>query len=206
MLDREFDDRPEWLDVSRETFEALWRFADLVRHWTQRINLISPGTVPQLWERHVLDSAQLYFQIKTARVWVDLGSGGGFPGIVLAILARNTATRFHLVESDQRKAAFLRKAASDMGLNVQIHAARAEQLVPLEADIVTARALAPLESLLPLVARHLAPNGIAILPKGVKAAEEIAQARTAWTFDLAQRASMTDPLAQILTFENLRHV
>lgn len=199
---------PDWLNVSRETFDALVRFAELTTHWTSRINLISPATIPAIWMRHVIDSAQLFQQAVDGRTWVDLGSGGGFPGIVMAILAREKQPdwRVNLVESDQRKIAFLRKAAQELDLQVALHALRSETLPPMQAQTVTARALAPLPDLLTHVSRHLAPGGRAILPKGARARDEVDLARKAWTFDLQSLPSHTDPTAQILIIENLRHV
>ena len=182
-------------------------FAELVLQWTAKINLISPGTIPSLWQRHILDSAQLFALAKDGNTWVDLGSGGGFPGIVLAIMAKHSQPdwRFSFLESDQRKTAFLRKAGQELGLTLCLHAARAEMVAPAAATTLTARALAPLPDLLSLVHRHLAPGGRAILPKGARAEEEIALARRTWSFDLDLVQSRTDPTAQILMIENLRH-
>lgn len=207
MADPGLRSQPDWLDVSRETIERLEQFADLVVQWTARINLISASTIPRIWNRHILDSAQLYRFGAQGSSWVDLGTGGGFPGIVLAILARDQHpdTRFHLVESDQRKVAFLRKAAQQFDLSVDCHAARAEVVAPLGAQTITARALAPLGDLLSMVSRHLAPGGRAILPKGARAGDEIDLARRRWSFDLSVEASHTDPDAQILLIENLTH-
>jgi 16S rRNA (guanine527-N7)-methyltransferase len=208
MVDRATSLLPDWLDVSRETFEALLHFADMVEQWTARINLISPATVPDLWNRHVLDSAQLFEYAGSGTIWGDFGSGAGFPGLVLAILAKEKRPdlRFHLVESDQRKSAFLRKAVMDLSLPAQIHAQRAEKLSPLAAQIISARALASLSELFPLLAPHLAAGGQAIFPKGAKAMEEVDLARKTWHFDLSTAPSHTDPRAQILMIENLRHV
>lgn len=199
---------PPWLSVSDETLELLGRLEALVRQWTARINLISPASIPDIWNRHILDSAQLFRLAAPGALWVDLGSGGGFPGIVLAILARELepGRRFHLVESDQRKTAFLRKAVQELGLSVDLHPKRVEMVPPLGAETVTARALAPLVDLLPLVHRHMLPSGRAILPKGARAQEEIARAREVWHFDLTVEPSRTEAQSQILVIENLRHV
>jgi 16S rRNA (guanine527-N7)-methyltransferase len=181
--------QPDWLCVSRETVEALEEFANLVLQWTARINLISPSTTPDIWGRHILDSAQLFQLAAPGASWVDLGTGGGFPGVVLAILAKeiDPNRRFQFVESDQRKSAFLRKACQHLGLPAICHASRAEAIGPLAAETITARALAPLVDLLSLVERHLAPGGRAILPKGAKAMDEIELARKRWSFDLTRR-------------------
>lgn len=196
------------LDVSRETEERLTRFAALVAQWTPHINLIAASTVPDIMSRHIADSAQLAALAPPGWThWADLGSGGGFPGIVIAILAAETAptARITLVESDQRKATFLRTAIRTLALTATVHAARAETLAPLGADILSARALAPLTQLLPLALRHLAPGGIALFPKGRRATEEIAAARAAWRFTLTQHPSLTDPEAQILQLQDIAH-
>lgn len=195
-------------DVSRETEERLAAFAALVARWTPRINLVSPATIPELATRHIADSAQLFpLAGPNWRHWADLGSGGGFPGIVIAILARDTRpdARITLVESDRRKSAFLQTAARELGLPVTVHAARAETLPPLGADILSARALAPLSQLLPLALRHLAPGGRALFPKGRRAAEEVDEARRTWSFQLRTHPSQTDPQARILDIEGLAH-
>lgn len=208
MADLCFEDLPSWLDVSRETFADLGIFVKLVRQWTGHINLISPATVPEIWSRHVLDSAQLFDAHPKSGHWVDLGSGGGFPGIVLAILAKHRAPglRFSLVESDRRKGEFLRKASRELALQVVVCPNRAETLAPCSADVVTARAMAPLNDLLTHVHRHMAETGVAILPKGSRADEEIAAALKIWRFDLSLGASHTDPNAKILRIVNLSHV
>ena len=111
------------IDVSRETYDNLRAFEELVRKWTVKINLISPTTIGQIWDRHIVDSVQVWAQApENATSWVDIGSGGGFPGIVLAILAKELRPEmaFTLIESDQRKCAFLRTAARELGLNVKV--------------------------------------------------------------------------------------
>ncbi len=193
-------------DVSRETSGRLAAFAALVARWTPRINLISAGTVPLIQTRHIADSAQLFPLAPPGfRHWADLGSGGGFPGIVVAIIAaeRNPDAAFTLVESDARKAAFLRIAARELRLAVTVVHSRIETLEPLGADVVSARALGPLPQLLGLVGRHLAPDGVAILPKGRGAAAEIDAARASWRFDLSETPSKTDPEARLLRIERI---
>lgn len=194
------------VDVSRETSDRLEAFAALVAKWTPKINLIAPGTVAEIESRHIEDSAQLYALAPPGfRHWADLGSGGGFPGIVIAILAaeHDPTACVTLVESDQRKATFLRTALRELGLSATVASDRIEALAPLQADVVSARALGPLPTLLGLVARHLAPEGRAILPKGRGAAAEVAAARASWRFDLAETPSKTDPEARILRIERI---
>jgi 16S rRNA (guanine527-N7)-methyltransferase len=171
-------------------------YAALIARWSPRINLVAPGDLPRLWERHIADAAQLVPLIPPgSRSIADLGSGAGLPGLVLAIL---TGLPTHLVERDRRKAAFLREAIRAAAAPATVHAADAATLSPLHADLVTARALAPLPALLPLVARHLAPGGAALLPKGVAADAELTAAAPLWTMRIERFPSRTDPAATIL--------
>mgnify|MGYP000285718702 CR=1 FL=1 len=194
------------VDVSRETIQNLEDFAVLVTKWTPKINLIAKGSVPDIWDRHIIDSVQLYrFAPKVYEKWADLGSGGGFPGIILAILAKEKQPNAHftLIESDQRKSTFLRTAARELRLSITVIAERIEQTAPLGADVVSARALAPLPSLLPLVGRHMRDGGICLLHKGKQAAQEVADAKNDWSFDLEDHASMTDPEARLLIIQRI---
>ena len=166
------------LDVSRETLGKLESFVALVESWQPKINLISTRSVGDIWHRHVFDCAQLLPLIpNTCRVLVDLGSGGGFPGVVLAILG---VRGVNLVESDQRKAVFLREALRTTGAVGVVHMARAEDLPPIGADVITARALAPLNKLMPLAARHLNPSGICLFHKGANVVSELTATRKIW--------------------------
>ncbi|MBI2235872.1 MAG: 16S rRNA (guanine(527)-N(7))-methyltransferase RsmG [Magnetospirillum sp.] len=184
------------LGVSRETTERLGAYADLLVKWQARINLVGPDTLPQLWRRHMLDSAQLLALIPpTARRVVDLGSGAGFPGLVLALLG---APDVHLVESDARKCAFLREAARVGGTPVTVINRRIEQVPPLAADVVTARALAPLARLLEWAAPHLAPGGICLFLKGRGSEDELTQASKDWNITLDRVPSLSDPSGLIL--------
>lgn len=196
-------------NVSRETLQRLTLYADLLRHWTRRINLISASTVDALWQRHFLDSAQVFdIAPPQARTWLDLGSGGGFPGLVIAVMAAECRPdlRITLVESDQRKAAFLRRVARETGVGAVVLAERAEALPPQRADVVSARALAPLDKLLGFAERHLSPGGTALFPKGARAAGEIKTARKSWQFALDLRPSLTDDKAAILKITELSRV
>lgn len=187
--------------VSRETLARLEAFAALLVRWNKTINLVAPATVPDLWHRHILDSAQLWpLRPGNAKVWADLGTGGGFPGLVCAILGHEQDIIFHLIESDRRKAAFLREAARVAGIAPMIHAARIEAVAPVGADVVTARALAPLDRLAPLVARHRAPGGTVLLLKGRAAAQELTEAAAQWHGTPERFRSGTDPEASILRF------
>lgn len=193
------------LSVSDETLAALRGFDAALRKWSNAINLVSPSTLTESWERHILDSAQLFALVpEGARHWADLGAGGGLPGLVIAILGRDMGLRVTLVESDRRKSAFLRQQIATQGLPARVEIARAEGLAPLNADVVSARALAPLPRLLPMVARHLASGGTALLPKGRRWATEQAEARANWSYDLDELPSAIDTEARILRMTNVR--
>ncbi|ODM42234.1 16S rRNA (guanine(527)-N(7))-methyltransferase RsmG [Cereibacter johrii] len=197
------------LDVSRETSEKLSHFVALVEKWNKAVNLIGRSTVDSIWTRHVLDSAQLRAHLALRpRLWLDLGSGSGFPGIVIAIIAADESpeSRFVLVESDQRKATFLRTACRELELSASVLAARIESLPPQGADVISARALAALPELCALAAPHLAPNGICLFPKGAGHISEIAAARQSWNMELETLPSLTDPDAVILKLKALAHV
>lgn len=197
------------LDVSRETMDRLKTYVGLLKKWNPAINLVARGTLDDAWSRHILDSAQLFaLAPSTARTWLDLGSGGGFPGMVNAILAaeRNSNSTHTLVESDQRKCAFLSQVARDLSLEVNVVATRIENLSPLCADVITARALAPLPRLLDLAAPHLAPNGICLFLKGARHREEIAEARVQWHMSYELTPSITDPDSVIMKLKALAHV
>lgn len=188
-------------DVSRETLAHLQTYAALLARWTPRINLVSAASLADQWHRHFADSAQLLaFRPPAARRWLDLGSGAGFPGLVIAILAREAAPdlRLHLVESDQRKCAFLRQVVTETGLTLDISPERIEALAPQAADIVSARALAPLTRLLAHAEKHLAPGGIGLFPKGRTVHNELAEAEQSWRFACRVHPSITDPEAAIV--------
>jgi len=184
------------------TMARLAAYAELLVKWQARINLVGPDTLPTLWRRHMLDSAQLLPLLPPgARRLVDLGSGAGFPGLVLAIMG---APDVHLVESDARKAAFLREAARVAETPVTVHVGRIESLAPLAADIVTARALAPLSRLLPWAARHLAEGGVCLFLKGRGSEDELTEARKEWIIAEERAASRTDPSGVILQIREVR--
>ncbi|WP_414898955.1 16S rRNA (guanine(527)-N(7))-methyltransferase RsmG [Rhodovulum sp. YEN HP10] len=197
-------------DVSRETSERLASYASLLRKWTPVINLVSRATLEELETRHFADSAQLFdLAPGEARHWVDLGSGGGFPGLVIAILADERAPdlRVTLIESDQRKATFLRTVAREIGLNrVEVIDERLETADPQGADVLSARALAPLDRLLGFAERHLAPGGAALFPKGARYADEVKRALASWRFEVQNHPSKTDPQAVVLKLGGIARV
>lgn len=172
--------------VSRETEERLLVFEALLRQWSARINLVSRADLPQIRRRHIDDSLQLARLLPQVPSGVDLGSGAGFPGLILAIA---TNLPFHLVEADHRKAAFLREAARETAAPVTIHACRIEAL-RLTSRLITARALAPLSNLLPLVEPLLQADTLCLFLKGATAEQEIDAARADWSFTLDRAASL----------------
>jgi 16S rRNA (guanine527-N7)-methyltransferase len=166
------------LGVSRETLERLTVHLELLRRWQDAINLVGTATLADPWRRHFLDCAQLVAHLPPAAAGiVDLGSGAGFPGMVLALLG---APGVQLIESDQRKAQFLREVARATGASVAIHAERIERLRAWPADVVTARALAPLPRLLELAARFLSADSVCLFLKGRSVADELTEARRSW--------------------------
>jgi 16S rRNA (guanine527-N7)-methyltransferase len=191
------------INVSRETLQRLETYAALLTKWQAKINLVGPATLPDLWRRHFLDSAQLLPLLPAAAgTLVDLGSGAGFPGLVLAIM---TGWRIHLLDSDQRKCAFLRQVALDCGVldRVTIHAKRIEQVTGTPADVVTARACAPLGELLDLAEPFIGEKGTGLFLKGAQAEEELTQAQRHWTMRLDRRESISDPAGTILIVSHL---
>jgi 16S rRNA (guanine527-N7)-methyltransferase len=187
--------------VSRETLERLEAYAALLGAWSARINLIGRGTLDDLWRRHFLDSAQLLPLIPAgARRLVDLGSGAGFPGLVLAILG---AKGVELIEADSRKAAFLREAARIAEAPVVIRGCRIEAVPPQEADVVTARACAPLDRLLSLGKRFIGPRTTCLFLKGARAEEELTEAGKAWTMTATRHPSRADPGGSILLLQQV---
>lgn len=193
------------MNVSRETSDRLAKFSALALKWNPAINLIAKSTIADIENRHIIDSAQLYDLAGDFEHWVDLGSGGGFPGIVVAIIGseKNPDARFTLVESDARKCEFLRHASRMLDLNTQVMNARIEAIDPLDADVVSARALASLDLLCGFFARHRAGRGIGLFPKGAAAAEELELARKTWNLDYRSHKSITDPSAVILEVRDL---
>jgi len=188
--------------VSRETLDRLDRFVETLLAWQQRINLIAPSTESKLWTRHIADSLQLLALAPQAKTWVDLGSGGGFPGLVIACaLTDKPGARVHLVESSTKKAAFLREAARATGAPAQIHAVRIEDFVEnltIAVDVVTARALAPLVRLLAATYPLLKTGTLGLFPKGQDVVAELTEAAKCWSIQLSLAPSLTDPNAKIV--------
>ncbi len=199
---------PAWLSVSRETDQKLTAFLALVVRWNHSINLIASGDAEAIWSRHILDSAQLFELAATEALnWADLGSGGGLPGIVVSILAAEVrpALRVTLVEADRRKSVFLSEAIRQLGLNASVVTDRIENIAPLGAEIISARALAPLPVLLGYANRHALLGTKMFFHKGARAQIELQAARQSWSFDCVEHPSRTDPAAIILEISGLEH-
>jgi 16S rRNA (guanine527-N7)-methyltransferase len=196
-------------DVSRETMDRLAGYEALLHKWNPAINLVAKSTLNDVWQRHFLDSAQVFSLCPDhAKSWVDLGAGGGFPGLVVAILAAESRPDLvvTLVESDVRKATFLTTVARDLGLAVKVRAERIEALPALCADVLSARALAPLADLCAFAVRHMAPDGSALFQKGETWRQEVEEARKTWSFDLQASESLTDPRAAVLLMKGIKRV
>ncbi len=191
------------MSASREA--RLAQYAALIRKWNPAINLVAPASLDQLEQRHIADSAQLaLLQPEPQGSWLDIGSGGGLPGLVVAIFHPELPVQ--LVDSDRRKVAFLQTAIRQLGLvNCTATAARIEELPPADAANLSARALAPLDRLVPYLERHLAQDGTAWLMKGRNWQTELTAARRNWRFDVEIHPSTTDPDAAILQISNIRH-
>jgi len=191
----------EILPVSRETLARLEAYAALLTRWSARINLVGPNTIADLWRRHILDSAQLQpFVPATARNLIDLGSGAGLPGLVLAILG---VPDVELVEADSRKCAFLREAARITEIDVTLRPCRVQAVPPHPVDVVTARACAPLDRLLGLAEPFLAPGSVCLFLKGGRVEEELTLARKHWTMSVSLCQSRSDPRGVVLRLQQV---
>ncbi|MDG1430865.1 MAG: 16S rRNA (guanine(527)-N(7))-methyltransferase RsmG [Paracoccaceae bacterium] len=194
------------LNVSRETIERLEKYLALLEKWNPAINLVSKSTIKDAWSRHFIDSAQIYKHATNEwNHWADFGSGGGFPGAVIAILAnelRPNAT-VTLVESDQRKATFLRSVLRETDIKGTVVAKRVEAIEPMSADVISARALADLPALLAFAELHGSPNATYLFPKGISWQKELTLAQESWSFNHTAITSETDPNAIILKIGDL---
>lgn len=191
------------LGVSRETLARLEAYAALLVKWQKAINLVAASTLPDLWRRHILDCGQLARLAPLDALWLDLGSGAGLPGLVVAIMG---AREVRLVESDARKCAFLREAARITRAPVHIVNARIDEVTPFPADVVTARALAPLAKLLGFAAPFLTPRSVALFPKGQDVAAELTEAYRNWRMRVEKLPSLSDPRATVLRLTEVQHV
>ncbi len=192
--------------VSRETFEGLEAFEAMFRTWATRINLAAPSTLDDIWTRHILDSAQLASLAPEAIRWLDLGSGGGFPGLVLAFLLKERpAGQIDLIESNRKKAGFLQAAIGQFSLPARVHARRIDEEIKglAKPEIVTARALAPLPELLDLSFPWLSTSATGLLHKGRDYGREIQESSLLWQYDLVEHRSKVDADSVILEIANL---
>ena len=196
------------VDVSRETYDRLKHYESLVQKWSPKINLVAKSTLEDVWERHIVDSVQVCDLVSFPETWVDIGSGGGFPGVVVAIVAVEKAPdcQVTLIESDQRKCAFLRTALRECGVRGRVISDRIEKVAPMGAGVLSARALADLSLLLEFAERHLSKDGIALFSKGVQWKKEVDNARSQWRFELESTKSWTEPDAVVLKIEGVARV
>lgn len=191
--------------VSHETLARLDLFVEILLRWQRAVQLVAPSTLPKLWTRHIADSLQVMRHAPTAKTWADLGSGGGFPGLVIAIaLADQPDAVVHLIESDARKAAFLREAARTMRAPAKIYAERIESAAERigAVEVVTARALAPLPRLLQLARPFLAAGARGIFLKGQHVDKELTDAAKSWIIQFNLLPSLTDPGGKVLIIES----
>ena len=195
------------MDVSREALEQLDAYVALLQKWSRAINLIGPQEHDEIWTRHILDSAQLLrHQEDIPDSWLDLGSGAGLPGLVVAILLGDKlqTMRFHLVDADGRKAAFLREAARQLQLPVTVHGERLEDVNEPPFQMISARAFAPLESLLRLAYRFCNESSTFLLHKGQSVETELKAAQQSWTMNHELLPSLSDPTGHLLRISGLR--
>ncbi len=193
-------------NVSRETMDRLRAFENVVLKWTPKINLVSRQDREVVWSRHILDSVQIYdVAPKPFSHWLDIGAGGGFPGVVVAILCEETNPfgRITLIESDARKAVFLRAALRETGAKATIINDRIENVPLQSADVVSARALADLTRLLEFAEPHMAAGATCVFAKGAKWRTELSEAKCKWNFDHTVATSNLDPNAAILSIREL---
>ena len=187
--------------------EDVARWGELLVKWNAKINLVAPGTIDDFWIRHALDSAQILPHISNdAEIIADFGSGAGFPGVMTAIAAKaaGSGRHVHLMESVGKKASFLRTVARELELPATVHNLRIEAVDPIAADVITARAFAPLPRLLPMADRHLKQGGTLVLPKGASLDSEVHDATLDWAFALRRAPSVTDDSGQIAILTGLQ--
>lgn len=204
-------------DVSHETLDRLKSYAALLSKWQARINLVGRATLPDMWRRHFLDSAQILPLVRGARPdlfrggsgpnWLDMGSGAGFPGLVIAIMAlENNGGHVHLVESNQRKCAFLRQVIRDTDAPATVHCCRVEDMSPPPVDVVTSRALAPLDKLIEMAAPLIAKDGEMWYLKGQDVEKELTQATISWNMRDERHPSRSDKTGTILRLRGIERV
>ena len=197
------------LNVSRETFLRLKEYEKLLFKWNAKINLVSRSTLDNFWNRHVLDSAQFLSSVgEKAGKWVDLGSGGGLPGLVVAILSDEIepVNKLFLVEADVRKAVFLKTVCRELGLKVEVYNNRIEELPLMSSNIVSARALAPLKTLCLYAKNHLEKDGVAVFAKGENWKAELVEAQKKWIFSYEAVKSTLHEGSVVLVLRGIKSV
>ncbi|MDD3289054.1 MAG: 16S rRNA (guanine(527)-N(7))-methyltransferase RsmG [Alphaproteobacteria bacterium] len=204
-MDKENNGRDLFFDffkgVPRGTQEKLDRYANMLREWNEKFNLVAASTLPDLWNRHFLDSAQLLKFLKNGKTIADLGSGAGFPGLVISIMSD---CEVHLVESVGKKANFLRAVVNELDLSAVVHQDRAESLVGFRADIITARALKALPELLGLVKPLMKHDSFCLFLKGQNVDAELTEATKCWKFEHEKFESISDRSGSVLIVKNLQ--
>ncbi len=199
----------ETFNVSRETISRLEILTALLEKWNPKINLVAKSTLEHAWHRHIVDSAQIWlYRDHEALRWLDIGSGAGFPGLVISAIAAENAPDMDitLVESDQRKCIFMQTASREMGICPNIVTERVENLAPHNADILSARALTSLDGLLAFAETHRNADGICLFPKGQNADSELTSVSASWHISAEQFPSMTDSSAVILRIGEMKRV
>ena len=196
------DDVARLLNVSRETIDKFRAYLTLLEKWQARINLVANSTLAEAWQRHILDSGQLaaFYPPQTKNI-MDVGSGAGFPGLVLAIMGGVTVD---LVESDQRKAVFLSTVIRELDLPAKVHNQRIETLPQLFPDVITARALAPVPKLLKIIENQLSPKSVCLFLKGAAVQDELTNLQTYSTMDATTHPSLSGPTGVVLELKNSR--
>lgn len=194
-------DAQEALNVSRETLEKLKAYVDLLVKWQAKINLVSKHSLSDVWRRHILDSIQLMTLVPDeTRTIADIGAGAGLPGIPLSLAlgGKGRNSHVHLIESDTRKCAFMREAIRVTGTNATVHNLRVEDYRGPKAEVITARALAPLDVLLTLAKPIAAPKSVCLFLKGKSANDELISARESWHMNVNQTTSLSEPDGKVL--------
>ncbi len=195
------------LHVSRETLDLLQIYVDLLVKWQSKINLVSNSTIADVWQRHICDSAQCKIIMPDKKNWLDIGTGAGFPGLVLAILGRDQPG-FHvqMVESNGKKCAFLRNVIRDTGISASVAQTRIESGAKQfdDCEVVTARALAPLDKIFDITHGWLSNGAVGLFPKGREYLREIEECHGRWDFDLIEHTSRIEENSVLLEIRNLR--
>lgn len=192
--------------VSRETFDRLQSYEAFLLRWNNRINLVGKNEIFDFWNRHIIDSAQLMMHVEHTENWIDLGSGAGLPGLVCAIISKELSPRtcFSLVESDQRKSVFLNQAAIHLGLKIKVHQDRIEAIPSDRFDVISARALAPINKLFRYAEKFTHDQSVMMFLKGQHASRELTEASEHWHSQVETYPSLSDPSGKILKITKLQ--